>query len=345
MDNLERHFKLPGERRVITVVESLMKRSLWAVVLGIACSPVVTTAETGLNNEGDPIAFVAALEGRYPAFDEAFFSVPRPIVVINPVVFGNPDKYPSHTTIQQVGPAEIRVRIRGRVFDFLADMVADNLADIEQVRIYSHASGMIATVPLQLAEGEVGHPFGKSFDDSPAADAVRPYPFTGQFDFGEFTLPINTGYNGISVEALNLNNTAGTATLDITATIDRQKGSYDVTAEVSEYIDAGLYNPILVYINDPEVTTKNYGEKHALINGHKVGLRFIDGQLQLDRPIIGINHSPPMPIPNVVNVVGDPNGFLIQYGEHKSEFSWSYTAMTRPAARPLLRKSTVGLRP
>jgi len=307
-----------------------MKWSVWAAVLGIACSPVVTTAETGLNDEGDPIAFVAALEGRYPAFDEAFFSVPRPIVVINPVVFGNPDRYPDNTTIQQVGPAEIRVRVRGTVFDFLADMVADNLADIEQVRIYSHASETIATVPLQSADSRVGHPFGESFDDSPVADAVRPYPFAGQFDFGEFALPINTGYNGISVEALNLNKTSGTATLNITATIDRQKGSYDITAKVSENIDAGLYNPILVYINDPEVTTKNYREKHALINGHKVGLRYIGGQLQLDRPIIGINHSPPVPIPNVVNVVGDPNGFMIQYGEQKSEFGWSYTGMTRP---------------
>ncbi len=305
-------------------------------MVGVACVFDNATAEVGLNDKGDPIAFFAPLEARYPSFDEAFFSVPKPLVVIHPVVFGNPDDYPNHTTIQQVGPAEVRIRIRGMVFDFLADMVADNLADIEQVRIYSHLSGTIATVPLQSADSGTGHPFGESFDESPAAEAIRPYPFAGQFDFGEFTLHINGGYNAISVEATNVNNTSGTATVSITATPDRQAGRYDLTAEVSENFDEGLYNPILVYINDPDVTTENYTKKHARINGHKIGLRFVDGQLQLDRPIIGISHSPLVLIPNVVNVVGNPSGFLIEYGDWVAEFSWSYTAKATPAARPLL---------
>ena len=309
------------------------------IVVGVACGFVIANAEVGLNNEGDPIAFFAPLEEHYPAFDEASFSVPKPLVKIHPVVFGNPDEYPNHTTIQQVGPAEVRIRIIGTVFDFLADMVADNLADIEQVRIYSHTSGAIATVPLQSANSGTGHPFGEFFDESPTAKAIRPFPFTGQFDFGEFTLPINSGYNAISVEATNLNKSSGTATVSITATIDRQAGRYDLTAEVSENIDEGLYNPILVYINDPEVTTENYTKKHVRINGHKIGLRFVEGQLQLDRPIIGITHSPPVPIPNIVNVVGDPSGFQIEYGDQVAEFSWSYTAGTPPAERPLLAAS------
>lgn len=310
---------------MVSFLESLTKYGVRTAVLGIALISVIVAAEVDLNDEGDFIAFFAPLEGRYPAFDEASFSVPQPIVVIQPVVFGNPDDYPDRTTIQQVGPAEIRIRVRGTVFDFLADMVADDLADIEQVRIYSHIFGTIATVPLKSADSRAAHPFGENFDNSPVSDAVRPYPFTGRFDFGEFTLPINNGYNSISVEATNLNKSTGTATVNITATFESQNEGYDLTAEISENIDQGLYNPILVYINDPEVTTENYGEKHALVNGHTVGLRFVDDQLQLDRPIIGISHSPPGSIPNIVNVVGDPNGFLIEYGEQESEFSWSYT--------------------
>ena len=323
---------------MVAASDSRVKFIAW-IVFGVACYFVIANAEVGLNDEGDPIAFFAPLEEYYPAFDEASFSVPKPLIKIHPVVFGNPDEHPNHTTIQQVGPAEIRIRIRGVVFDLLADMVADNRADIEQVRIYSHASGPIATVPLQSVDTLTGHPFGEFFDDSPVAEAIRPYPFAGQFDFGEFTLPINNGYNAISVEATNLNKSTGTATLSITATIDRQAGRYDLTAEVSENIDEGLYNPILVYINDPEVTKENYTKKHVRINGHKIGLRFVEGQLQLDRPIIGITHSPPAPIPNVVNVVGDPSGFQIEYGDRVAEFSWSYTAKAPPVESPILAGS------
>ena len=314
-------------------------RNIAWIVVGIGCTYAIANAEVGLNEEGDPIAFYAPLEEYYPAFDRASFSVPKPLVVIHPVVFGNPEDYPDHTTIQQVGPAEVRIRIRGTVFDFLADMVADNLADIKQVRIYSHGSGPIATVPLQSANSGVEHPFGEFFDQSSLANAIRPFPFAGQFDFGEFSLTINSGYNAVSVEATNLNESSGIATLSIKAEIDRQAGRYDLTAEVSADLDEGLYNPIVVYINDPEVTIKNVTSKRARINGHEIGLRFIDGQLQLDRPIIGLNHSPPVPIPNVVNVVGDPSGFLIEYGSWVAEFGWSYTANVPSAEEPLLSAS------
>lgn len=321
-----------------TAIGSTLRNIAW-IFVGISCIYVIANAEVGLNEEGDPIAFYSPLEEYYPSFDEASFSVPKPLVVIHPVVFGNPDEYPNHTTIQQVGPAEVRIRIRGTVFDFLADMVADNLADIKQVRIYSHTSGSIATVPLEAANSRIEHPFGEFFDKSPTAIAIRPFPFAGQFDFGEFSLPINSGYNAISVEATNLNESSGIATLSIKATIDRQAGRYDLIAEVSEDPDEGLYNPIVVYINDPDVTIKNYTSRRARINGHEIGLRFVDGQLQLDRPIIGLNHSPSVPIPNVVNVVGDPSGFLIEYGDWVAEFGWSYTANAPSAEQTLLSAS------
>lgn len=323
---------------MVAAMGSTLRSIAW-IFVGIGCIYVIANAEVGLNEEGDPIAFYSPLEEYYPSFDEASFSVPKPLVVIHPVVFGNPDEYPKHTTIQQVGPAEVRIRIRGTVFDFLADMVADNLADIEQVRIYSHTSGPIATVSLESAKSRIEHPFGELFDQSPTALAIRPFPFAGQFDFGEFSLPINNGYNAISVEATNLNESSGVATLSINAKIDRQSGRYDLTAEVSETLDEGLYNPIVVYINDPETTTENYTNRRARINGLEIGLRIIDGQLQLDRPIIGLNHSPSVPIPNVVNAVGDPSGFLIEYGDWVAEFGWSYTANALSAEQIILSAS------
>lgn len=293
----------------------------------------VARAEVGFNNEGDPIAFYSPSDGDYPAFRDGFFSVPRPTVVIDPVIFGNPEEYPDHTTIQQTGPDEVRLRIRGTVYDFLADMVADRRADIRQVRLAASASGWSREVGLSASNMQERHPFRQYYDTKPALEAaLRPYPFAGRFDSGEIELQVHTGYNGISVAATNVNDVTGTSTVGITATVNRDERRYDITAEARNSPDVGLFKPILVYINDPSVTPQNVGGRHATLNGARVGLRIIDGQLQLDRPIIGLNSDPPDEIPNLVNVVGKPDHFAIRYGEHDVVFTWSYTSEHHPDA-------------
>ena len=144
---------------------------------------------------------------------------------------------------------------------------------------------------------------------------------------GEQELQIHTGTNSINVTATNADKSTGTAALSIRATVNREEGKYDIDVGVRNSMDDGLYNPILVHINDAEVTPDNIDTAYALLNGKRVGLRFVGGQLQLDRPIIGVGRStPPDTVPNIVNVVGDAYRFLVQYKSHEAEITWSYTS-------------------
>lgn len=298
-------------------------------------------ADTEFNEEGQPIAFFSPTDGRYPAFREAFFSVPRPIVVLDPVVIGNPEQYPENTTVEQIGPDKVRIQLRGLVFDVLADMVADNKADIKEVRIESNYRGTLAIIELDSADGTRGHPFREALQAGPT-EALRPYPFGGRFDLDDIELRIQSGFNALTVTATNVNEKSATAQLAVRATVNREEMRYDIEADISNSVNIELYNPILVYINDPSVTPHNVHQQYAEINGHRVGLRIIDGQLQLDRPIIGLNKTPPDGMPNLVNVAGDPDHFHIRYGTHEAVFSWSYTSMVGPDQRTPIVKNGQG---
>jgi len=255
----------------------------------ISPNDVWAEEQVDLSKSEPPIAFFAPTDDRYIDYGESSFSVPRPLVIIDPAVLGSSRDYPSNTTVEQIGPDTVLVRITGRVYDFLSDMVADHHADID--------------------------------------DALRPYAFTGRFDMGEQELQIHTGTNSINVTATNADKSTGTATLSIRATVNREEGKYDIDVDVRNSMDDGLYKPILVHINDAEVTPDNIDTAYALLNGKRVGLRFVGGQLQLDRPIIGVGRStPPDTVVNIVNVVGDADRFLVRYKDHEAVFTWSYTS-------------------
>jgi len=291
----------------------------------IALHDVSAEEQDELDILAQTIAFFAPNDGRYIDYGESSFSVPRPIVIIDPVVLGSADRYPDNTTVEQIGPDQVRIRITGRVYDFLADMVADHHADIDDVLVSSSYYGTLAPLPIKKVNDSRSHPY---FDASSLKInmALRPYAFTGQFDTGELELQVHTGYNGINVTATNFNEGTGTATLSIKARVSREEGKYDIDIDSRNGMDDGLYNPILVHINDAEVTPDNIDTAYALLNGKRVGLRFVDGQLQLDRPIIALSRAtPPDAVPNVVNVVGDPDRFNVQYKDHEAVFSWSYT--------------------
>ena len=185
--------------------------------------------------------------------------------------------------------------------------------------------GALAPVPLETVNDVRSHPY---FDASSLElnKALRPYAFKGRFDMGERELQIHTGSNSINVAATNVNEGTGTATLSIRATVNREEGKYDIDIDVKNSMDHELYNPILVHINDPTVTPANVDTAYALLNGKRVGLRIIDGQLQLDRPIIGLGRvTPPDAVPNIVNVVGDQDRFHVQYKDQEAVFTWGYT--------------------
>ena len=271
------------------------------------------------------IAFYAPTDGRYIDYGEASFSVPRPIVIIDPAVLGSSRDHPNNTTVEQIGPDSVLVRITGEVYDFVSDMVADHGADIGDVLVSSSYYGTLQPLLIETVSDSRSHPY---FDASSQNlnTALRPYAFTGRFDTGELELQIHTGYNGINVTATNFNEGTGTATLSIKASVNRDENKYDIEIDSINGMDDGLYNPILVHINDAEVTPENIDTAYALLNGKQVGLRFVDGQLQLDRPIIGLSRATPTSdVPNVVNVTGDPRRFHVQYKDNEAKFSWSYT--------------------
>ena len=81
-----------------------------------------------LSRSESAIAF-APTDDQYIDYGESSFSVPRPIIVLGPFVLGSAEEYPANTTVEQIGPHMLKVRIIGRVYDFLANMVADHEAE------------------------------------------------------------------------------------------------------------------------------------------------------------------------------------------------------------------------
>ena len=264
------------------------------------------------------------------------FSVPRPILILEPVVLGALEDHPGRTVLDHVDGSEFRIRVAGTVYDFVADAVAGGRADIESIEIRSHTGGVSDHVRLEILAGpEVDsirpHPMSDQLAQRPdMARAIRPYPFVGRFESRVYTLPVSTGSNPVYIVATNINGGEAVATVDIQARVNRETRSYDLTAEVRNHTDIGLYNPVLVYIEDPTITPENVGRAHASLNGTEVGLRFIDGRLQLDRPILGLSRIKDMDIPNLVNVSGEPDHFVLRYKGSLAKFNWSYTASSLP---------------
>jgi len=297
------------------------------VTLGALLPRVACTQERIESDDSEPtIAFFAPADGRYIEYRESSFSVPRPIVILDPVVLGSAEAYPDNTTVEQIGPDEVKVRITGRVYDFLADMVAGGEADIEEIVITSNYYGSLSPIPVTRQSAEYAHPY---FDAASLNinRALRPFPFSGRFDTGVQKLKIQSGSNNINATATNTDTNTGTAVLMIRASVNREEEKYDIDVSVRDAMDDGLYVPILVHINDDDVTPDNVNSAYAHLNGKRVGLRFIDGQLQLDRPIIGVGRSTqPDAVPNVVNVVGDDDRFRIRYKDEEAVFTWGYTS-------------------
>lgn len=282
------------------------------------------------NKDAIEFSFYSPWEDVPHSFNESSFSVPQPIVVLDELVMGDVDKHPGKTVIQQTGPEQLKIRISGRVYDSIADIVAGGKADIHKVKLVSSTGGTIATLPVTASidkeETLSISPTKEEQDGFFMLESMRPYPYVGRFESKVITMPISSIFNDIHVEAKNISGKQGISTIAIKSKVNREMKRYDITAELRQSDDEGLVLPIMVHINDPSVNQSNVDKVHATLNGSKVGLRIIGGKLQLDRPIMGVNFTPPKSIPNIVNVAGNPNKFVIHYKDVKTEFNWSFTA-------------------
>ncbi len=305
-----------------------MFRSMLASVLLVVLSFAASARDKPHDENVEILFFSPAMDSDVSAIRESSFSVPKPIVILDPIVLGDPDEHPDTTAIHQIDSGRVKVRVRGVVYDLVADIAAGGEANIRQVAIESTALGTIAIVPVVAVEAEAwadSAPHPLEWELGELANAVRAYPFAGRFESEVFMLPISTGSNDIYVHATNVVKGLGVSGIDISATVDRGSTSYSLEVEMDNQIDLGLVNPILVSIEDATVNSGNVDSMEATINGATVGLRFVDGQLQLDRPIMGVNRTPPSTIPNLVSVVGDPDEFIIRYKGIEAVFGWSYT--------------------
>lgn len=305
-------------------------KALW---LGLVLAVVLAAPQRFARADDDvKILFVAPSHGPEPmSFNETSFSVPRPIVFLDPLVFGDPTGHPGKTVLRRSGPAEYQVRLSGTVYDFIADIVPEGRADIREVEILGTSTGPRATVPVRALprSEQAAVPTNEYVEQMakmpPAFERLRPFAFTGRFESEVMTIRLGTGYNGIYAKAVNVNGKSGFSKLDIDATVNREEHRYDVEAEIEHQIDPGLVNIVLVYIQDASIDERNVGDAVATINGTKVGLEFVDGQLQLDRPIMGISGVPPRDIVNLVQVTGTPDQFVIEFKGARETFRWSYT--------------------
>lgn len=303
------------------------------LTLGICFTAFISTAlaENKAGESNIKISFYSPMNDAILSFNEDSFSVPQPLIEIDELVIGDPDKHLGKTVIQQISADQFKVRVSGSVYDSIAHIVAGGKADINQVTLESSSMGTIATLPVTATSNEGEVPIEsltkEEQDDLLYFKAINPYFYAGRFESKVITMTISTGSNDIYVKAVNINKKYGVGGIQIKAKVNREKKRYDITAKLRKMSnDNGLVNPILVYIEDSTVNQSNVDKVHATLNGTKVGLRIINGQLQLDRPIMGVNFTPPESIPNLVNVTGNPDKFVIRYKDVETTFNWSYTA-------------------
>lgn len=302
------------------------------ILLLVICTAFISTvlAENKKNESNIKISFYSPMDDQLLSYNESSFSVPQPIIELDELVFGDPDKHPGKTTIQQISADKYKIRVSGTVYDSVADIVAGGEADIKQVTIENSAMGTIATLPITTTnddEAPIETLTKEEQDDLLYFQAISPYSYTGRFESESITMHISPGSNDIYVKAVNINKKYGVGGIRINTKVNREEKRFEITAELRKTNDdVGLVNPILVYIEDPFVNQGNVDNVHATLNGTKVGLRIIDGQLQLDRPIMGVNFTPPKSIPNIVNVTGNPDKFVIRYKDVETTFNWSFTA-------------------
>lgn len=257
----------------------------------------------------------------------ANFSVPGPVVILDPLVIGMAKDRKNKTVIQQGEDGNYWIQVSGTVYDPIADIVPDGKGNIKTIAIGGWDG---ITIPVETIPPEEQHtvPQNEISEEQLSDQATKlfsPFPFVGRFKSELIRLPISgLGHNSLAVHVKNVSGKEGVSSITFEATIDQAIPKIS-KAQINNQVDFGLFDPVLVYIDDPEVNPDNVHQAKALLNGIEIGLKYVDGQLQLDRPLLGINQDPPKGIPNLVNVTGNPSEFLIEYKGYKQVLSFGYT--------------------
>jgi probable HAF family extracellular repeat protein len=104
-----------------------------------------------------------------------------------------------------------------------------------------------------------------------------------------------------------------------------------VSVENLESTEAELVNPVRVIIKDLSVTPSTIDGLSAGFFGSYFPLKFEDGELQADRPFLGVARTVNLPLENVVDIRWVEWSTPVRYRDCRRDFFWAYTAQS-PAA-------------
>jgi hypothetical protein len=215
-------------------------------------------------------------------------SWPRPIVNLNNIVLDD-ISLAGHTA---------SFSISGNVTCPIADIVADNTADIHQVNVeYRGDDGSMQSVPVNVT---------RSLTEP--TSTLRPYAFRGTFST-TVHVPLANGDTYVDVKAVNCLGTWSCASVTIHCTsldvaYDNNGGitgwsiDHIDNVAISSCSDPGYVNPIRAFISDSSINSSNVGGASANWLGSDFGLKIVDNQLQLDRPVMMVTCAVPSGIKN-----------------------------------------------
>jgi len=222
--------------------------------------------------------------------------------------------------------------VSGSVFDILADDIANELGNVRNVSLHAKSSlGAVGgympvqAVPFADQRTVAPNPYQVSFDEEPAYfQPLRPFPFAGRFE-SEPVLIDDLYDIDIALWAVGVLGQAGHASIEVEIE-NITHNDFHIEATIAEpYPGDFLYQPMLLHITDSSVSDQNVADQKALVNGVETGLRIIDGQLQLDRPLFASYKEPSQVLPNLVQIPGDPGAILVVYKGEKLRIVWGYT--------------------
>ena len=255
----------------------------------------------------------------------ADFSRPRPIVTLDDI---------QRSDIRIEGNTGI-VTVSGSVRDAIADIVEGSRANIEKVFIEyidprNNDGGIMTTTAIEVRAGA----------DAGSTSSLKPFPFTGQFE-AEIAFPAtsdilitvraenvagNSGYDSFNVIVSNgevevMGVDGGPPTI-VVAYGDTRVNNVENYASTG----LGLFNPVRVFLGE----AGNDRPAFATFGGNEFEIVEYDGQLQLDRPFIGLAIEGPFSAPNIFDVLANEESNILEYDGDESELSWAYTAHSPP---------------
>jgi len=256
-----------------------------------------------------------------------------PLIVLDPIVIGNPEDHPGKTVIQKLGNDQLMLRVSGSVFDILADGIANDMGNVRSVKLHAKSSlesvgsyMAVQTIPLADQRTVAPNPYQESFDeDSEYFQPLRPFPYAGRFE-SDPVLIYDLYDIEIALWASSVLGHLGHASIEVIIE-NETHADFDIQATIAEpYPGEFYYEPMLLHITDPSISDQNVADQKALVNGVEVGLRILDGQLQLDRPLFASYKKPSQDLPNLVQIPGDPGAILVEYKGEKLKVVWGYTS-------------------